>query len=197
MSPSDERENLIKIFGMTNHMVEAELDRIEKENNVDLGRRTPRTAEKDEMYYPQFEEAVRQEAAKMADHYEIFYCLEKSIRRLIAETLEEEKGANWWDLCVPESIKRAAQERMQTEIDSGFTPRSEAHIDFTTFGELGEIIKTNWDVFGSIFNSRRAVEKVMTNLNTLRAPIAHCCPLAEDEVLRLQLSLKDWFRLME
>lgn len=28
-------------------------------------------------------------------------------------------------------------------------------------------------------------------------PIAHCTALAEDEVLRLQLGLRDWFRLME
>jgi Family of unknown function (DUF5343) len=37
----------------------------------------------------------------------------------------------------------------------------------------------------------------MTSLNVLRGPIAHCCPLAEDEVARLRLALKDWFRLME
>jgi hypothetical protein len=70
-------------------------------------------------------------------------------------------------------------------------------MDFTTFGELGEIIKANWDVFGGIFDSPKAVERVMANLNTLRAPIAHCSPLAPDEVLRLTLSVRDWFRLME
>jgi hypothetical protein len=76
------------------------------------------------------------------------------------------------------------------------TVRSSDPIDFTTFGELGEIIKSNWDVFGAMFNSIRALEKVLANLNTLRGPIAHCSPLAEDEVLRLQLSVRDWFRLM-
>ena len=73
----------------------------------------------------------------------------------------------------------------------------EESIDYTTFGELGEIIKSNWDLFGSIFNSKKAVEKVMANLNALRNPIAHCSLLAEDEVLRLRLSVRDWFRLME
>jgi hypothetical protein len=28
-------------------------------------------------------------------------------------------------------------------------------------------------------------------------PIAHCAPLAEDEVVRLRLSVRDWFRLMQ
>ena len=86
---------------------------------------------------------------------------------------------------------------MQKEIDSGVTPRSSEPIDFTTFGELGEIIKSNWDTFGGIFNSQKAVERVMTNLNTLRGPIAHCGVLAEDEIVRLRLSVRDWFRLME
>jgi hypothetical protein len=37
----------------------------------------------------------------------------------------------------------------------------------------------------------------MFSLNTLRGPIAHCGLLAEDEVDRLKLSVKDWFRLLE
>lgn len=37
----------------------------------------------------------------------------------------------------------------------------------------------------------------MTMLNSLRGPIAHCSPLADDEVVRLRLAVRDWFRLME
>jgi hypothetical protein len=48
-----------------------------------------------------------------------------------------------------------------------------------------------------MFSSQKAFTKIMTSLNMLRGPIAHCCPLAEDEVVRLQLTVKDWFRLME
>lgn len=75
--------------------------------------------------------------------------------------------------------------------------RSQDPLDYTAFGELGEIIKSNWQLFGGIFSSVKAVERVMASLNTLRSPIAHCSPLAEDEVVRLRLSLRDWFRLRE
>ncbi len=68
---------------------------------------------------------------------------------------------------------------------------------FTTFGQLSNIIESNWDLFGSTFSSVRAVNRVMANLNTLRGPIAHCSPLAEDEVVRLRLTVRDRFRLME
>jgi hypothetical protein len=191
-------ENIIKIFGMSNQLLENDLDRVESRFAIDLGRGHSRTVDKDTSYYPQFDEQVRREAARMGEHYEIFYCLEKTIRSLIADTLEAEEGAAWWTTArVSEHLQKEVEKRQKREIDSGTTPRSTEPIDFTTFGELGELISANWDIFGSIFNSIKAVERVMGNLNTLRGPIAHCGSLAEDEVLRLQLSMRDWFRLME
>jgi hypothetical protein len=104
----------------------------------------------------------------------------------------------WWGpKRVPDQIKREVERRQKRELDTGMTPRSSEPLDFTTFGELGEIIKSNWDVFGSIFSSIKAVESVMGRLNSLRGPIAHCSPLAEDEIVRLRLSVRDWFRLMQ
>ncbi len=81
--------------------------------------------------------------------------------------------------------------------ESGITIRSTREIDYTTFGEFGEIVRANWQTFSDTFNNEKAFTKVMGNLNLLRGPIAHCSPLAEDEVVRLRLTLKDWFRLME
>ena len=133
----------------------------------------------------------------MAQNYIIFYCLENSIRELISQRLEEEHGADWWDKAVPEAVKRNAVANEKKERASGMTPRSTAYIDFTNFGELGEIIKTNWDTFGDMFRDVQAVQKVLATLNSLRAPIAHCKPLAEDEEMRLHLGLRDWFRQME
>lgn len=188
--------NLLKLFGITNQFAELDLDRVENNFQIDLGRKKSKI-EKDNIYYPQFELEIRTEAKMMARHYEIFYCLEKSIRDLITNTLESSAGDNWWNEKVPQIVKEEVRKRIQKDIDFGVTLRSEEKIDFTTFGELGEIIKTNWTIFGSIFNSVKAVEKVMSALNTLRGPIAHCSKLAEDEELRLLLSVRDWFRLME
>lgn len=95
---------------------------------------------------------------------------------------------------VTDQVKGEVAKRMQKELESGFTVRSDDPLDFTTFGELGEILKNNWDVFGSMLNDRKAVKKIMGNLNTLRGPIAHCSELAEDEEIRLRLSVRDWFR---
>jgi hypothetical protein len=189
----------IKAFGMTNQMLAEDLSRISRAHMVELGHlpTLPQTVE--DVYYPQFDAAVRATASAMAKHYEVFYSLEKSIRELVAQTIEDaEKREDWWSsLRVPANIQAEVAGRIQKELDAGVTRRSLDELDYTTFGELSVIIASNWDIFGGLFNSKKAVEKVMASLNALRNPIAHCSPLAEDEELRLQLTVRDWFRLME
>ncbi|MBD3339340.1 MAG: hypothetical protein GF353_09535 [Candidatus Lokiarchaeota archaeon] len=189
------QEDRIKLFGMSHALVERDLDSVEKDLKIDLGRTEQDT--KDEEYYPQFEKALRDEAAEMGTHYELFFCLERSIRKLIAETLQGVHGEKWWGNCVPDPIKTNVKNNIQNEIDSGVTLRSENEIDYTTFGELSQIVQKNWDSFDAVFSSMKAFSRIMANLNLLRSPIAHCSMLAEDEVVRLQLAVKDWFRLME
>ncbi len=183
---------------MTCQLIEHNLDLVENEHSIDLGRGHRNYIGHDESYYPQIEQDIRNEAAKMAPHYETFYSLEKTIRRLIIDTLKAAEGSKWWESKrISPTVFSNAENAKKKEIDSGVTPRSYETIDYCTFGELSEIIKTNWDVFGAIFSSVKAVERVMSNLNTLRGPIAHCSMLADDEVLRLQLTVRDLFRLME
>jgi hypothetical protein len=189
-------EDAIKLFGITSQLIEQDLDQVEREHAIDLGRDHRASAEVDQSYYPQIEGAIRAEAAEMAPHYEVFYSLETTIRQLVNEQLLT-ADEDWWDNRVPEQLRKDAEKRQQREKDTGFTPRSDDPMDFLTFGELGEVIKGNWDVFGAVFSSAKAVERVMANLNTLRGPIAHCSPLAEDEVVRLRLAVRDWFRLGE
>lgn len=187
----------LRSFGMSGLLITEELRGIGQRFGLDLGHGASRPDQSPADYYPQFEQSVRNEASEMARHYELFYCLEKSIRKLISETLQESEGAGWWDGGrIPPTIVADVNGNIQRELDSGVTRRSDAAIDYTTFGQLSVIITSNWDLLGTIFSSRRAVERVMSNLNTLRGPIAHCCPLADDEIVRLGLAVKDWFRMI-
>ncbi len=189
-------EDSIKLFGFNNQLLEINLESIEKEHQIELRSKKIGAVSNSSSYFEQFDLEFRKEASHMSKNYEIFYCLEKSIRDLIKTTLES-SDKDWWKNKAPVKVVDDVKGRIKREQDSGVTLRSNDPIDFTTFGELSEIIKTNWTEFGSIFNSIKAVEKVMNNLNTLRGPIAHCSKLAEDEELRLRLAIRDWFRLME
>lgn len=188
----------IKVFHMSNSLALAELDEIEERFAVDLGHRESKsTDDAHGSLYLQFPATLRNEASAMASHYELFFCLENSIRELVTATLAAAVGATWWDSTVPQAVKDNVDKNLKREREAGVTQRSADLIDYATFGELSQIIQANWGLFADTFNNQRALVKVLSGLNVLRGPIAHCTPLAQDEVLRLDLSLRDWFRLME
>lgn len=194
---NDKALNHIRAFGMTGCLISDEIRNIENEYDIDLGHHAKESSVDEGRFYPQFEQAVRAEAASMSQHYELFYCLETSIRKLLVDVLFDAEGSSWWESeRIAQRIRDDVRNRAQKEIDSGISRRSDNEIDYTTFGELSVIITGNWEIFGTIFNSRRAVERVMGSLNLLRGPIAHCCPITEDEIDRLHLTVKDWFRTM-
>lgn len=188
-------ESKIKLFTLHNSLAENELDKIEKKLDVDLGRKEKEEI-KEKDYYAQFEATFRKEAREMGKHYEVFYCLERSIRSLVVELMKEKYGDSWWDSRIKDDVKNNVETNIKREADSGHTQRSEDKIDYTTFGELTSIVNANWEAFETLFKSQRAFQKIMNSLNMLRGPIAHCCPLAKDEVVRLELTVNDWFRLM-
>lgn len=188
-------ENSLKVFLMTNQIINQELKELESTLKIDLG-----IVDKDqdlEQYFEYFEYDVRYEAKQMSKYYEIFYSLERTIRQIIIDGMFDAHGEGWWNgTTINQSTFQEVAKKMKTERDLGITIRSTREIDYTTFGELGQIIIQNWSVFASTFTTPNAVQRVMGNLNTLRGPIAHCTLLSEDEVLRLKISVKDLFRII-
>ena len=139
------------------------------------------------------------DAERMSEFYKLFYALENDIRDLIEATMIDSKGDEWWQTAVPQFVRDNAQKNSDREAAEGLPPRSERMLDYTTFGELGEILKENWDVFSGMFSnaSRNRVLRVINRLNLVRGPIAHCNFLPEEEAIRLKLAVRDWYKLME
>ena len=96
-----------RLFALNNLAIEAAVQRVEREQELDLGHRPPVESGLDETYYPQFDEKIRREAAEMSAHYRVFYCLENSIRSLITEVLSEKHGDGWWNAAVPERDRKS------------------------------------------------------------------------------------------
>ena len=143
-----------------------------------------------EPFIKQFDLANRKNAAQMSRYYEIFYLLENDIRRLIVETMETAHGTEWWDTRVPQSVLEEVRKNRQREAQAAVSTRSDDDIDYTTFGQLGDIIRENWPDFAGMLSNQSAVSRVLAALNMLRGTIAHCGVLAEDEVDRLKLAIQ-------
>lgn len=191
-------DGLIRAFGMTGLQISSSMSRIEREFGVELGHDTTAPKGRKAAEYEQFEATLRLEAARMSEFYEVFYCLENSIRKLVADIMMEANGADWWDgeQVDEKRIREPAASRRRKEIDSGITPRSDKLIDYTTFGELSQLITDNWELFDPVFRSKTAVSNVSNQLNLLRGPIAHCNPTDELEQERLNLAVRTWFNIM-
>jgi Swt1-like HEPN len=191
----------LKVFAMNRSLFQADLLQLGNRYEIEHIPEPVFAIDRDETFYPQFPKSLRDTAHEMAQHYEIFYCLENFIRDLVVEQLKTTYGEEWWSTDDPKTVvsqvvKDNVSKNRDRERDAGVTPRSDDAIDYTTFGELSTIIDSNWDTFGDMFNSRKGLISVLSRLNLLRGPIAHCSELSEDEVVRLRLTLADWFRLM-
>ncbi|KCZ92318.1 Swt1 family HEPN domain-containing protein [Hyphomonas johnsonii] len=143
-----------------------------------------------------FPDYVKRRAKQMARYYEIFYLLEDKLRSIIIDTMYDEYKDDWWDLHVPDDVKSYVKNLQNKEGDLGVSLRSKRDIDFTTFGHLVDIIRSNKDVVGVRFTSVNALQRILAVLNNVRGPIAHNTVLAPDEVARLYVAIRDLFRLI-
>lgn len=150
-------------------------------------------------YLSQIDYTITQDAKRMGDFYEVFFALENDIRNLVEETLEAGFGSEWWTSCVPQHVRENAQRNIDREASEGLPPRSTRNIEYTTFGELSDIVREKWDSFSGLFSSvsKNRVLRVLSRLNQARGPIAHCNFLPEEEAVRLKLAIRDWYKLME
>ena len=155
-------DGIVRAFGMSGAQIASDMADVESRYDVDLGFQTNVRVARRLENYDQFEKEIRQQALEISEFYEIFYCLENSIRSLISNTLKDAQGAEWWDTnCIPPAVKAEVKSRQQKEVDSSITVRSENNIDYTTFGELAQIINQSWDLFAPLFTSKQAVQRVL------------------------------------
>jgi Swt1-like HEPN len=194
-------QKMAELFTLKSAAIRADLDRVADEQNLiklksDVERAT------DALIAPhlsQIDYGIRASAVRMAEFYKLFYMLENDMRQFVSSILFATYGKDWWKSNAPEAVQAYAKTNKDKENKEGLPPRSKHLIDYITFGHLGEIIKTNWDVFGGLFPNCEIerLEKVISRLNTARGPIAHCGYLPEDEVVRLKLAMRDWYALAE
>jgi Swt1-like HEPN len=195
------RRSIVQFFILNNAAITADVREVLGVLNVSVAKsEVERATDKlVEEHIQQIDYEIRNNAERMSEFYKIFYMLENDIRVLVEETLQGAKGADWWDTAVPQEVRENAKKNRDRESNEGLAPRSPKMIDYTTFGELGEIIKNNWDIFAGIFGSsdKNRVLRVINRLNLVRGPIAHCGLLSEEEIVRLKLTVRDWYKLMD
>jgi hypothetical protein len=160
------------------------------------GKRKPK--EKDEIFdIDLFNQEILGKAQKMANFYVLYFSLENNVRKLITDVLTEKYGTDWWEKKVPVGIKENVRRLQKEERDTAMSIRSKDNLAYTNFGELIDIFCSNWNDFAKILRSQKSVRNTLSQFNKIRNVIAHSCELSDDDILRLQLLIKDWFRIQQ
>ena len=181
-------------FAFKNLMLETELRKLE-DSGIDI-QHIDTVTNKDIVDTDMFEHKILASARRMARFYVYYYAFENSIRNLISGRLEEKYGINWWDLKVPQNVKQHVRENQKQELETSMGIRSDEPIYYSNFGELIDIINSNWNDFSDTIRSQKAMQSVISQFGKIRNVIAHSCELGEDDIFRLKLLIKDWFRIL-
>lgn len=183
----------LELLGFKNLMLETDLIYLE-DNGLDL-QHIETISRKDIVDIELFEQDILASARKMARFYVYYFAFENTLRRFISGRLEENHGINWWELKAPEGVKKNVRENQDKERDTSMAIRSDEPINYANFGELIDIISYNWEDFSDTIRSKKAMESVISQFGKIRNVIAHSCELQEDDIIRLKLLIKDWFRI--
>lgn len=142
-----------------------------------------------------FSAAIRSAAMRALPAYLAFFCLENSVRELVAERLAERYGGTWWDEEATSTLRSKVLERQTKEGRNRWhVRRGEHEIYYTDFGDLKGLIQKHWELFDDLFPDQSWVITRLDELEASRNIIAHSNVLDDRELARIRLYMQDWTR---
>ena len=146
---------------------------------------------------PLIDEIFVAKSRKMAVVYTAISAFENSVRSFIAKKLLEEKGENWWELCVKKDVRDRAEKRKQAERDLRWlTSRGDSMIYYTEFGDLISIMANpkNWEFFEAHIGNTDWAKQIIATLEKSRHVIMHGGELALTDIERVGIYIRDWIQ---
>jgi hypothetical protein len=133
-------------------------------------------------------------AKRMSYVYAAIHAFENMVRSLVTKAMIEAFPNDWWSK-VPERIQKMANSRM--EEDAKFRwhgARGTEPINYCDFGDLSSIIVTNWPVFEDVVGNMEWAKGVLNTLEKSRNIIMHSGTLANEDIERIGMNIRDWIR---
>jgi len=142
-----------------------------------------------------FSPIIWQQAMQMSSVYTILFCIENTLRNFIVERLAEQKGLSWWNDCVPNKVKEAAQKlKISEEKNKYHSTRGDSLIYYTMLDNLAQIIVNNWEEFSDIIPNQAWIVSRMDDLTMCRNVIMHTGVLPQFEIERIESIARDFSR---
>lgn len=134
------------------------------------------------------------DAHRMSIVYTAIHAFENTVRQLVVSSMAEAHKEVWWTK-VPERIQKKVAGRM--EEDSRFRwhgARGGSEVTYCDFGDLSSIIVTNWTHFEDLLVNMEWSKSVLNTLEMSRNIVMHGGILAQEDVERIGMNIRDWIR---
>lgn len=133
------------------------------------------------------------DARRMSLVYMTIAAFENSVRELIASTLLEEVGEEWWTTCVSEKIQGQVKSRMDDEEKIRWhTPRGTDPINFAMLPNLLNIVRQNHIHFVALIPDIEWAANVFEVVERSRNVIMHSGQINRRDMARLGTFIRDW-----
>ena len=127
--------------------------------------------------------------------YTAIAAFENSVRALVTKTLMEKYQEEWWEKGVSNGIRERAQRRLEDEQSAKWhAQRGQDPINYTTFGDLKNMMHNNWDVFEDLIGSLPWASGIFDVIERSRNVIMHSGMLEREDIERLGVNIRDWVK---
>ena len=134
------------------------------------------------------------QAEKMAIIYTAIHAFENSVRHFVSVAMVEEYQEEWW-----QNVSKKVQDKVlkRIEDDSKFRwhgSRGGVEIEYCDFGDLSSIITNNWRVFEDVLVDLEWSKSTLSILERSRNIVMHGGVLAQQDIERIGMNIRDWLR---
>jgi len=185
-----EKKFFIRVFGGSHKMLDEILENLRRE-----GYET-----QEEEALPPKKEQERGRKTAVGKPYEELMQLEMGLRRFVQSKLEA-TTLNWWKECIPDDVKRTAEERKANNetLWPWYTQKNLHSIHYVDFPDYVKIItrRDNWNqVFELVFKDKEIVSAKLRELEPIRNSIAHSRELSAEEGDKLRIYAREIIEAM-
>ena len=134
-------------------------------------------------------------AKSMSVVYTAIAAFESSVRSLVTKTLVEKYKEEWWEKGASNGVRDRAQKRMEDEQNAKWhAQRGQDAINYTTFGDLKNIMQNNWDAFEDLIGNLAWASGIFEVIERSRNVIMHSGSLEREDIDRLGVNIRDWVK---
>lgn len=140
-------------------------------------------------------ESIRSGSLYMQRCYRLLFVLENVVREFVREVLEELDQEQWFENRASLAMKKKVEDRKTTEAKNQWHTGRNAHpIYYLDFGDLALLIQNHWNDFKDLLPTQSWAVSRLQDAERSRNVIAHTNILSDEEVVRLEMHVRDWVR---